>query len=93
MTTRLPQNLTEMPDLPREFGDDGGHFYSHYDKWAEESDENLIKNLKAQLDSILIFVYSPFRSLLATGADRRLSLRQVSSQGSILHSSHLPFPN
>ncbi|KAG9028813.1 hypothetical protein FS837_003776 [Tulasnella sp. UAMH 9824] len=47
--------MTEMPDLPKEFGDDGGHFYKYYDKLAEESDETLVKNLKAQLDGILIF--------------------------------------
>ncbi|KAG8938090.1 hypothetical protein FRC00_005351 [Tulasnella sp. 408] len=47
--------MTEMPDLPKEFGEDGGHFYQHYDKLAEESDEELVKNLKAQLDGILIF--------------------------------------
>ncbi|KIO18112.1 hypothetical protein M407DRAFT_32214 [Tulasnella calospora MUT 4182] len=55
MTTRLPEKLTEMPDLPKEFGNDGGHFYRHYDDLAEELDEDLAKSLKAQLDGILIF--------------------------------------
>ncbi|KIO21797.1 hypothetical protein M407DRAFT_28610 [Tulasnella calospora MUT 4182] len=55
MTTNLPEKLTEMPDLPKEFGSDGGHFYRHYDKLAEETDEDLSNRLKAQLDSILIF--------------------------------------
>ncbi|KAG8933522.1 hypothetical protein FRC00_013115 [Tulasnella sp. 408] len=55
MTTRTPEKMAEMPDLPREFGDDGGHFYRYYDELAEEYDENLVKNLKAQLDGILIF--------------------------------------
>ncbi|KAG8938089.1 hypothetical protein FRC00_005350 [Tulasnella sp. 408] len=55
MTTHTPERMKEMPDLPREFGDDGGHFYRHYDKLAEETDEELVKNLKAQLDGILIF--------------------------------------
>ncbi|KAG8937424.1 hypothetical protein FRC00_005742 [Tulasnella sp. 408] len=55
MTTRTPEKTTQIPDLPREFGDDGGHFYRCYDELAEKSDENLVKNLKAQLDGILIF--------------------------------------
>ncbi|KIO18414.1 hypothetical protein M407DRAFT_31918 [Tulasnella calospora MUT 4182] len=55
MATRLPENLTEMPDIPKDFGDDGVHFYRYYDELAEESDEDLVKNLKAQLDGILIF--------------------------------------
>ncbi|KIO18104.1 hypothetical protein M407DRAFT_32209 [Tulasnella calospora MUT 4182] len=55
MTTRLPEKLTEMLELPKELGDDGGHFFRYYDDLAEESDEDLVKNLKAQLDGILIF--------------------------------------
>ncbi|KIO18412.1 hypothetical protein M407DRAFT_31916, partial [Tulasnella calospora MUT 4182] len=55
MTTRLPEKLTEMPDMPKEFGSDGGHFYRHYDELAEELDEDLVTSLKAQLDDILIF--------------------------------------
>ncbi|KIO18413.1 hypothetical protein M407DRAFT_31917 [Tulasnella calospora MUT 4182] len=55
MTTRLPETLKEMPDIPKEFGDDGGHFYRYYDELADEIDEDLVKSLKAQLDGILIF--------------------------------------
>ncbi|KAG9039328.1 hypothetical protein FS837_000990 [Tulasnella sp. UAMH 9824] len=55
MTTRLTEKLTEMPDIPKEFGDDGGNFYKYYDELAEELDEDLVKSLKAQLDGILIF--------------------------------------
>ncbi|KAG9043994.1 hypothetical protein FS837_008914 [Tulasnella sp. UAMH 9824] len=55
MTTQFTETLTEMPDLPKEFGDDGGHFYRYYDELAEESDEDLVNNLKSQLDGILIF--------------------------------------
>ncbi|KAG8937423.1 hypothetical protein FRC00_005741 [Tulasnella sp. 408] len=51
----MPEKMAEMPDLPRQFGDDGGHFYRYYDELAEEYDENLAQNLKAQLDGILIF--------------------------------------
>lgn len=63
MTTRLSEPLTTMPDIPKEPGDDGGHFYRHYDELADELDEDLVKNLKAQLDGILIFV-SRFSSLV-----------------------------
>ncbi|KAG9042648.1 hypothetical protein FS837_010599 [Tulasnella sp. UAMH 9824] len=55
MPTRSSEKLTEMPDHPKEFGDDGGHFYECFDELAEECDETLVKNLKAQLDGILIF--------------------------------------
>ncbi|KAG8943793.1 hypothetical protein FRC04_002487 [Tulasnella sp. 424] len=55
MTTRLPEKLTTLPDVPKAFGDDGGKFYRHYDELADELDEDLVKSLKAQLDSILIF--------------------------------------
>ncbi|KAG8897171.1 hypothetical protein FRC00_004704 [Tulasnella sp. 408] len=53
MTTQFPETLEDIPDLPKEFGEDGGHFYRYYDKVAEESDEDLVKNLKAQLDEPL----------------------------------------
>ncbi|KAG8937986.1 hypothetical protein FRC00_006319 [Tulasnella sp. 408] len=55
MATRLPEKLTEMPDIPKEFGDDGGNFYKYYDELADELDDDLVKSLKAQLDGILIF--------------------------------------
>ncbi|KAG8913138.1 hypothetical protein FRC00_002965 [Tulasnella sp. 408] len=55
MKTRPSEKLTEIPDHPKEFGDDGGHFYKCFDELAEECDETLVKNLKAQLDGILIF--------------------------------------
>lgn len=58
MTTRLTEKLTEMPDIPKEFGDDGGNFYKYYDDLADELDGDLVKSLKAQLDGILIFVSS-----------------------------------
>ncbi|KAG8937422.1 hypothetical protein FRC00_005740 [Tulasnella sp. 408] len=55
MTTRFPERLKTVPDIPKEFGDDGGHFYRYYDELADEIDEDLVKSLKAQLDGILIF--------------------------------------
>ncbi|KAG8917496.1 hypothetical protein FRC01_002408 [Tulasnella sp. 417] len=55
MTTPLPEPLTIVPDIPKEFGDDGGQFYRYYDELAEEIDEDLVKSLKVQLDGILIF--------------------------------------
>ncbi|KAG8959895.1 hypothetical protein FRC00_001152 [Tulasnella sp. 408] len=47
--------LTAIPKVPREFGEDGGHFYERYDALTEEFDEDLVKRLKSQLDSTLIF--------------------------------------
>ncbi|KIO18415.1 hypothetical protein M407DRAFT_246487 [Tulasnella calospora MUT 4182] len=55
MSTRFPEKLTTLPDIPKEFGDDGGHFYRYYDELADEIDEDLVRSLKAQLDGILIF--------------------------------------
>lgn len=50
------QPLTELPEVPREFGQDGGKFYYFYDQLADELDDDLVKRLKSQLDSLLIFV-------------------------------------
>ncbi|KAG8938081.1 hypothetical protein FRC00_005342 [Tulasnella sp. 408] len=55
MTSPSQEKLTVIPDIPKEFGDDGGHFYKYYDELADELDEDLVKSLKAQLDGILIF--------------------------------------
>ncbi|KAG9049905.1 hypothetical protein FS837_008667 [Tulasnella sp. UAMH 9824] len=55
MAPQLPEKLTSFPDIPREFGEDGGQFYKYYDDLADEIDEDLVKSLKAQLDGILIF--------------------------------------
>ncbi|KAG8947795.1 hypothetical protein FRC04_010281 [Tulasnella sp. 424] len=49
------QPLTEIPDIPAQFGQDGGKFYQYYDQLADELDEDLTKRLKSQLDSLLIF--------------------------------------
>ncbi|KAG8963401.1 hypothetical protein FRC05_004742 [Tulasnella sp. 425] len=48
-------NLTTIPEPPKKFVDDGGHFYRYYDALADELDEDMVKSLKAQLDGILIF--------------------------------------
>ncbi|KIO27653.1 hypothetical protein M407DRAFT_23084 [Tulasnella calospora MUT 4182] len=45
----------EVPNPPREFGQDGGKFYRLYDNLAEEIDEDTTKGLKEQLDGLLIF--------------------------------------
>ncbi|KIO24242.1 hypothetical protein M407DRAFT_26357 [Tulasnella calospora MUT 4182] len=55
MTTRHAEKLTTVPDVPKDFGDDGGHFYKYYDELSDEKDEHLVKSLKAQLDGILVF--------------------------------------
>lgn len=50
------QPMAELPEIPAQFGQDGGKFYHYYDQLAEELDEDLTKRLKSQLDSLLIFV-------------------------------------
>ncbi|KAG8911039.1 hypothetical protein FRC01_005967, partial [Tulasnella sp. 417] len=45
----------ELPDVPKEFGQDGGKFYRCYDALADELDEEMVGGLKEQLDGILIF--------------------------------------
>ncbi|KIO30381.1 hypothetical protein M407DRAFT_20456 [Tulasnella calospora MUT 4182] len=49
------QPITECPDIPARFGEDGGKFHYYYDQLADELDEDLTKRLKSQLDSLLIF--------------------------------------
>ncbi|KAG8911671.1 hypothetical protein FRC01_005591, partial [Tulasnella sp. 417] len=49
------QPITERPEIPARFGEDGGKFYHYYDQLADELDEDLTKRLKSQLDSLLIF--------------------------------------
>ncbi|KAG8912520.1 hypothetical protein FRC01_005064 [Tulasnella sp. 417] len=49
------QPITERPEIPAKFGEDGGKFYYYYDQLADELDEDLTKRLKSQLDSLLIF--------------------------------------
>ncbi|KAG8921132.1 hypothetical protein FRC01_000395, partial [Tulasnella sp. 417] len=49
------QPITEQPEIPAQFGEDGGKFYHYYDQLADELDEDLTKRLKSQLDSLLIF--------------------------------------
>ncbi|KAG8943806.1 hypothetical protein FRC04_002500 [Tulasnella sp. 424] len=55
MATRLTEKLTQVPPVPRKFGEDGGKFYQHYDELADELDEDMVASLKSQLDGILIF--------------------------------------
>lgn len=57
--------LAAIPKVPQEFGDDGGHFYKRYDALAEELDEDMIRRLKSQLDSTLIFVSANLNLLLS----------------------------
>ncbi|KAG8964568.1 hypothetical protein FRC00_001815 [Tulasnella sp. 408] len=49
------QPITERPEIPARFGEDGGKFYYYYDQLADELDEDLTKRLKSQLDGLLIF--------------------------------------
>ncbi|KAG8911902.1 hypothetical protein FRC00_005623 [Tulasnella sp. 408] len=51
----LEPKLKDIPKVPDEFGEDGGHFYRYYDDIADELDEDMVSSLKAQLDGILIF--------------------------------------
>ncbi|KAG8902029.1 hypothetical protein FRC00_002731 [Tulasnella sp. 408] len=55
MNTRFQPKLTEIPEVPKAFGEDGGHFYRYYDAIADEIDDDMVKSLKAQLDGILIY--------------------------------------
>ncbi|KAG8961038.1 hypothetical protein FRC05_006400 [Tulasnella sp. 425] len=55
MNMRFEEKLKVIPEIPKEFGEDGGHFYRYYDNLADEIDEDIVKSLKAQLDGILIF--------------------------------------
>ncbi|KAG8947793.1 hypothetical protein FRC04_010279 [Tulasnella sp. 424] len=63
------QPLTELPDIPLQFGQDGGKFYHYYDQLADELDEDLTKRLKAQLDSLLIFSRSDSQAGLFAGVN------------------------
>lgn len=56
MNTRFEEKLEAIPEIPKRFGEDGGHFYRDYDTLADEIDEEMVKSLQAQLDGILIFV-------------------------------------
>lgn len=56
MARPFPEKLTTLPHVPKQFGEDGGHFYKYYDELAEELDEDFVTRLKSQLDGILIFV-------------------------------------
>ncbi|KAG8958701.1 hypothetical protein FRC05_008717, partial [Tulasnella sp. 425] len=55
MNTRPEEKLKVIPEIPKEFGEDGGCFYKYYDTLADEIDEDMVKSLKSQLDGILIF--------------------------------------
>ncbi|KAG9042385.1 hypothetical protein FS837_010943 [Tulasnella sp. UAMH 9824] len=63
----LPHQGAVPPDTPKEFGEDGGHFYKYYDEFAEEIDEDLVNRLKSQLDGILIFLLVLTESLSQAG--------------------------
>ncbi|KAG8923195.1 hypothetical protein FRC01_013072 [Tulasnella sp. 417] len=54
-TYNFEQPITQRPEIPAKFGEDGGKFYYYYDQLADELDEDLTKRLKSQLDSLLIF--------------------------------------
>ncbi|KAG8976684.1 hypothetical protein FRB90_009069, partial [Tulasnella sp. 427] len=41
MPSELLERLTTLPEIPHEFGEDGGNFYKYYDELAEEIDEDL----------------------------------------------------
>ncbi|KAG8926044.1 hypothetical protein FRC01_009414 [Tulasnella sp. 417] len=55
VTNIFDQPITEPPEIPARFGEDGGKFYHYYDRLADELDEDLTKRLKSQIDSLLIF--------------------------------------
>ncbi|KAG8938801.1 hypothetical protein FRC04_007521 [Tulasnella sp. 424] len=53
--TRQDASPFKLPDVPKEFGQDNGEFYSRYDALAEKLDNSMINKLKQQLDTHLIF--------------------------------------
>ncbi|KAG8912117.1 hypothetical protein FRC01_005283 [Tulasnella sp. 417] len=55
MYNRFEEKLTSIPEIPKAFGEDGGHFYRYYDAIADEIDDDMVKSLKGQLDGILIY--------------------------------------
>ncbi|KAG8927916.1 hypothetical protein FRC01_006729 [Tulasnella sp. 417] len=55
-TTYLGVPSFEVPDPPKELGQDGGKFYRAYDAIAEEVDNDMTQSLKEQLDGMPIFV-------------------------------------
>ncbi|KAG8920501.1 hypothetical protein FRC01_000725, partial [Tulasnella sp. 417] len=46
--SQFEPTLTAVPERPRAFGEDGGHFYRRYDAISDELDEGMVKRLKAQ---------------------------------------------
>ena len=93
MNTRIEEKLTAIPKCPKEFGEDGGHFYRYYDALADEIDEDMVKSLKAQLDGILIYVRTthPIRSQRSVD-DSFTMTRLVSLLASTLHFWRSLFP-
>ncbi|KIO21987.1 hypothetical protein M407DRAFT_28472 [Tulasnella calospora MUT 4182] len=55
MNIRVEEKLTELPEVPKALGEDGGHFCRYYDALADEIDDDMVASLKAQLDGILIY--------------------------------------
>lgn len=91
MTIPATETLSTIPEIPKDFGEDGGHFYRCYDKLTEEADHDLIKSLTSQLDGILIFVRCLLLvriSSLLMALNGSYPLRPVSSPQSIQHSWH-----
>lgn len=56
LQNQISPPVFQIPDPPREFGQDGGKFYRCYDALADEIDDDMTKGLKEQLDGMLIFV-------------------------------------
>lgn len=92
-TNIFEQPITERPEIPVRFGEDGGKFDYYYDQLADELDEDLTKRLKSQVDSLLIFVWCFILSLsIAPAKTVVLMCRPVSSLASIRHFSPSLFP-
>lgn len=66
MNSRFEEKLKAIPEIPKKFGEDGGHFNRYYDTLEEEIDEEMVKSPKAQLDGILISVRTVTSSKLCT---------------------------
>ena len=61
------RNPRQTPDKPADFDEDANDLWSLYGKEAKSHDEEWIKVLKEDMDSVLIFVCAYFFSSVSVG--------------------------
>lgn len=66
IATQNPLNapVSEIPNPPDEFGEDGGKFYRAYDALTDEIDEDNMIGLKEHLDAMVVFVSLPHNTYI-----------------------------